>query len=364
VTARSCVVVAVVALLTGEGAGAGESASRLGLTLVARGFDDPVHVAAPRGEPDMLYVVQRDGRVYAIDRSTAQIRLFLDLSRRVGRRGFQGLHSIAFHPRYASNLRLYVFYATSRNTVYVDEYRSQQGRVDPGTRRVILKVPQPKQEPYAHFGGQLAFGPGGRLYTAIGDGVGNGAQNPGDLCGKLIRLDVWSGRRPVVIGRGLRNPWRFSFDRRTGALYIADVGEEAWEEVNLIRRGGARPLLNFGWDVYEGRHRGPDGDNTRLAGRLLHPLAVYRQAAGNCSITGGFVYRGAAVPSARGRYFFGDLCSGRIWTLRAGAGQETMRPTGLKVRQLSSFGEDARGELYVVSRRGRVYRLTERTGGS
>jgi glucose/arabinose dehydrogenase len=360
VSATRCLAVAALALLAGDGAGAGQSASRLGLTLVATGFADPVHVAAPRSEPEMLYVVQRNGRVYAIERGGAQVRIFLDLGRRVGQRGFQGLHSIAFHPRYASNRRLYVFYATAGNDVFVDEYRSGQGRVDPRTRRVILRIPQANRGRYGHFGGQVAFGPDGRLYAAIGDGLGNGAQNPGNLFGKLLRLDVEGRRRPVVIGYGLRNPWRFSFDRRTGALYIGDVGETMWEEVNLVR-AGAKPLLNFGWDAFEGRRRRPDGD-TPLAGRLLNPVAVYGHGAGNCSITGGFVYRGAAVPSARGRYFFGDFCSGRIWTLRAGAGQETMRPTGLKVELLTSFGEDAHGELYVVSRRGRLYRLSQRNG--
>jgi glucose/arabinose dehydrogenase len=355
---RACCVAAL-ALVTGGGAEAGHSASGLGLTLVATGFADPVHVAAPRNEPDTLYVVQRDGRVHAIGRTGAQLRLFLDLSRRVGRRGFQGLHSIAFHPRYASNRRLFVSYVTAGNDVFVEEYHSRQGSVDPRTRRVILNIQQPKRGRYGHFGGQLAFGPDGRLYAAIGDGLGNGSQNPRDLYGKLFRLDVDGHRqRPVVIGYGLRNPWRFSFDRRTGTLYIADVGERHWEEVNLVRPR-ARGLLNFGWDVFEGRTRRATGERP-LAGRLVHPITVYGHAAGNCSITGGLVYRGTAVRSARGRYFFGDFCSGRIWTLRAGAGQETMRLTGLRVRLLSSFGEDARGELYLVSRRGHLYRLTGR----
>ena len=354
-----CFLVAALALATGDGGDAGRSESRLGLTRIATGFADPVYVAAPRSEPDTLYVVQRNGRVHAIDRTGAQLRVFLDLGRRVGRKGFQGLHSIAFHPRYASNRRLYVSYATAGNDVFVEEYRSRRGSVDPRTRRLILRIPQPKRGRYGHFGGQLAFGPDGRLYAAIGDGLGNGSQNPRDLYGKLLRLDVEGGSpRPVVIGYGLRNPWRFSFDRRTGSLYIADVGEAKWEEVKLVRPR-AKGLLNFGWDTFEGRSRRPDGDRP-LAGRLVDPVAVYGHAAGNCSITGGFVYRGTAVPSARGRYFFGDFCSGRIWTLRAGAGEETLRPAGLRLELITSFGEDARGELYLVSRAGRIYRLTAR----
>jgi glucose/arabinose dehydrogenase len=352
-----CCLVAPLALLAGGGADAGRSAGRLGLALVATGFADPVHVTAPRSEPNRLYVVQRNGRVHAIDRTGAQIGVFLDLRRRVGRRGFQGLHSIAFHPRYSANRRLYVFYATAGNDIFVEEYRAPGSSVDPRTRRVILRIAQPKRGRYAHFGGQLAFGPDGRLYAAIGDGLENGAQDPRNRYGKLLRLDVEGAGKPVVIAYGLRNPWRFSFDRRSGSLYIADVGEAKWEEVNLVRRG-TKPLLNFGWDVVEGRER-RDAD-APLAGRVIVPVAVYGHSAGNCSITGGFVYRGTAAPAARGRYFFGDFCSGRIWTLRAGAGQETMRPTGLTVKLLSSFGEDARGELYVVARNGRLYRLVER----
>jgi glucose/arabinose dehydrogenase len=353
-----CCLVAAFALLAGGGAEAGQSAGRLGLALIATGFADPVYVTAPRTEPNRLYVVQRNGRVHVVDRTGAQIHVFLDLGHRVGRRGFQGLHSIAFHPRYSSNGRLYVSFATPGNDILVEEYRARGSSVDPRSRRLILRIPQAKSGRYAHFGGQLAFGPDGRLYAAIGDGLEDGAQNPRNLYGKLLRLDVDGvPRRPAVIGYGLRNPWRFSFDRGSGSLYIADVGEAKWEEINLVRPG-AKPLLNFGWDAVEGRERRePD---TPLAGRVVFPVAVYGHAAGNCSITGGFVYRGTAVPSARGRYFFADFCSGRIWTLKAGGGQETMRPTGLRVKLLSSFGEDARGELYVIARTGRVYRLVER----
>jgi glucose/arabinose dehydrogenase len=327
--------------------------------LITKDLSDPIHVTAPRTEPDTLYVVQRNGRVYALDRASSELRLFLDLATRVGQQGFQGLLSIAFHPQYGSNRRLYVFYVTARNHILVEEYRSRGGAVDTRTRRLVLRVALSKRGRFGHFGGQLAFGPDGRLYAAIGDGLGEGSQNPRDLFGKLLRLDIDGPiRRPVVLAYGLRNPWRFSFDRRTGALYVADVGEASWEEVNLVRPG-ATELLNFGWDLFEGRSRRRDGGTT-LSGRLVFPVAVYGHEAGNCSITGGFVYRGAGVPTARGRYFFGDFCSGRIWTLRAGAGQATMRPTGLRVRLLSSFGEDALGELYVVSRRGGLYRLIER----
>jgi glucose/arabinose dehydrogenase len=352
-----CLLVATLAFLVGNLAVAVRPAHGLGLTLVARGFADPVHVTAPRSEPNRLYVVQRNGRVHAIDRSGTQLGVFLDLSRRVGRRGFQGLHSLAFHPRYATNGRLYVFYATARHEVFVEEYRSRQGRVDLRTRRVILRVPQRKRGREGHYGGQLAFGPDGRLYAGVGDGFANGAQNPDDLYGKLVRLDVDAGK-PVVVGYGLRNPWRFSFDRRTGSLYVADVGETTSEEVNFVKRG-TRPPVNFGWDAYEGRRPRTEGDKLH-PGRLILPVAVYGHGAGNCSVTGGFVYRGSEVPSARGRYFFGDFCSGRIWTLRAGGGQATLRPTGMRVRLLTSFGEDARGELYLVNRRGHLYRLSDR----
>jgi glucose/arabinose dehydrogenase len=327
--------------------------------LIATGFTGAVHVTTPRGQPNVLYVAQQDGRISAIDLMAVKHRVVLDLRRRVGRTGFQGLLSLAFHPQYASNRRLYVFFVGAKNDVVVEEYRARGDSVDAGTRRAILRVPQPRQGRYGHFGGQLAFGPDGSLYAAIGDGLGNGSQNPDDLYGKLFRLDVdRPDNEPVVMAYGLRNPWRFSFDRLTGSLYVTDVGDARWEEINIVRPR-TKGLLNFGWDRYEA-HRSRRDDDVPLPGRLVFPVAVYGHGAGNCSIVGGFVYRGQGVPKARGRYFFGDLCSGRIWTLRAGAGQRTMRPTGLRVRGLTSFGEDARGELYLVLRHGRLYRLTQR----
>jgi glucose/arabinose dehydrogenase len=327
--------------------------------LIATGFTDAVHVTAPRRQPNVLYVVHQDGRIRAIDRDAGKQHVFLDLRRRVGRRGFRGLLSLAFHPQYAANRRLYVFFVGPNDDVVVEEYRARGNSVDAGTRRAILRVPQPLQGRYGHFGGQIAFGPDGFLYAAIGDGLGNGSQNTDDLYGKLFRLDAdGPDNEPVVIAYGLRNPWRFSFDRLTSSLYVTDVGDARWEEINVVRPR-TNGLLNFGWDRFEGHGRRRD-DDVPLAGRLVFPAAVYGHRAGNCSIVGGFVYRGRAVPNARGRYFFGDLCSGRIWTLRAGAGQRTIRPTGLRVRGLTSFGEDARGELYLVSHHGRVYRLTQR----
>ena len=217
------------------------------------------------------------------------------------------------------------------------------------------------RQPYAnHNGGMVAFGPDGLLYVGMGDGGSGGdpenrAQNPGSLLGKILRLDPRKpGAKPTMVALGVRNPWRFSFDRTTGDLLIGDVGQGSIEEVDWV----AWPwhgLLNFGWDVYEGRasfERKPLGP-----GRLVRPVAQYSHDHG-CSITGGYVYRGANVAAASGRYFYGDYCSGTIWSLKMSGGKARgLRTEPFTVKSLSSFGEDAAGELYAVSQDGTIYRL-------
>ncbi len=224
---------------------------------------------------------------------------------------------------------------------------------------------------YRHYGGQLAFGPDARLYVGVGDGgiAGSGldspAQDPGSPLGKLIRIDV--DRRiavaPELAGYGLRNPWRFSFDRTTGSLYLADVGEERWEEIDFVARRERRPL-NFGWDVFEGRER-VKAKPLNPAGRLVSPIATYRRRKPHCAVIGGHVYRGRAIPQVRGRYFYGDLCSGRIWSIRTIRGRAVQRRREPFVTNaaLRSFAEDSVGELYVLAGSG-VYRLTAAGSGS
>jgi glucose/arabinose dehydrogenase len=317
----------------------------------------PLHVTAPRSEPGRIYVVEQDGRIRVVQ--NRRVRTFLDISGRVSSGGERGLLSVAFHPSYRTNRRLYVNYTDNNGNTRVVEYRSNGTRALPGTARQLLLVRQPYPN---HNGGQLAFGPDGYLYVGMGDGGAGGdpenrAQNLGDRLGKLLRLNVnRRGARWEIVGYGLRNPWRFSFDRANGDLYIGDVGQNAWEEVDYLPRNSPG-LENYGWDVYEGRAMYED-KQPNPAGRLVAPIHVYRNGGGECSVTGGFVYRGRATPGLRGRYIFGDFCSGRIWTLRVVDGRATdVRQERIRVSSLSSFGEDARGELYATSLQGGVYRI-------
>jgi glucose/arabinose dehydrogenase len=317
----------------------------------------PLHVAAPRSEPNRVYVVEQDGAIRVLQ--GRRVRTFLDISSRVRSGGEQGLLSVAFHPQYARNRRFYVNYTDVNGHTRVVEYRSNGTRALPGTARQLLFV----RQPYAnHNGGQLAFGPDGHLYVGMGDGGSGGdpqnrAQNLGDRLGKLVRLNVdRRGARWEIVGYGLRNPWRFSFDRANGDLYIGDVGQNAWEEVDFTSRNSPG-LENYGWDVYEGRAI-YERKEVNPAGRLVPPIHVYANGGGECSVTGGFVYRGRAVPGLRGRYVFGDFCSGNIWTLRVANGEAVdVRRERIRVINLSSFGEDARGELYATSLAGRVFRI-------
>jgi glucose/arabinose dehydrogenase len=320
---------------------------------VASGLDSPVHVTTPPGETKRLYVTEQTGRIRIVQNGRI-IGTLLDVRSQIVCCGEQGLLSVAFHPRYAKNRRYFVYYTAPSNRVV--EYR--------GTRRVrtLLNLADPYSN---HNGGQLMFGPDGRLYVGTGDGGAGGdpenrAQNLGSQFGKLLAINVnRRGARWQTVGYGLRNPWRFSFDRRTGDLYIGDVGQNSWEEVDFTPRRSPG-LENYGWDVYEGRARYED-KQPNSAGRLVFPIAVYSLNGEPCAVTGGFVYRGSAVPAARGRYFYGDNCSGEIWSLRVVGGRaRSARKESFRLPGLSSFGEDGKGELYAVTLGGQVYRLAPR----
>jgi glucose/arabinose dehydrogenase len=319
---------------------------------------EPVHIAAPRSEPNNLYIVEKGGRIRVRIGGRLRARPFLDVSRLVSTGSEQGLLSVAFHPRDARNHLFYIDYADRAGDTHVVEYRSRGLNAAPKRSRQILFVDQPYSN---HNGGQLAFGPDGYLYVGMGDGGSGGdpenrAQNLGSLLGKLLRINVTLRRpRPVIVGYGLRNPWRFSFDRRTGDLYIGDVGQNSWEEVDFTRRG-TPGLENYGWRVYEGKARYTADQTPNPTGHLVFPIVVSPNPP-NCSVIGGFVYRGSAVPAARGRYFFGDNCASRIRSLAAPGGTAA-RDEPMRVDGLSSFGEDARGELYLASvQSGNVYKL-------
>jgi glucose/arabinose dehydrogenase len=325
----------------------------------ASGFEKPTAIASTPAEPRRLYVVEQAGRIrYLV--GTRIAGTFLDIRSRVLSGGERGLLSVAFSPRYGRDHRFYVNYTDRNGDTRVIEFRSRNGKAVLSSARQLLFVKQP----YAnHNGGQLQFGPDGLLYVGMGDGgsagdPGNRAQTLSVALGKLLRINPFKrGTHWQTVAYGLRNPWRFSFDRETGDLYIADVGQSAFEEIDFRPRPQIGSLANYGWRVYEGRARFTRGSpNPR--GQLVFPVAVYSHDDG-CSVTGGYVYRGRATPSAAGRYYYGDWCSGTIWSLRMENGDAMdVRKEGARIGQLTSFGEDVAGELYAASGgSGKIYHV-------
>ena len=333
----------------------------LELRLFVSGLEAPVHAAAAPGEPGRLYVVEQIGRIRIVEGSRLLPAPFLDLVGSISYGGEQGLLSMAFHPEYETNGLFYVNFTDPAGDTRVKEYRAEEG-APPVETRELLYVPQP----YAnHNGGQLAFGPDGLLYVGMGDGGSGGdpenrAQDLSSRLGKLLRLDVDSpGSDWEMVGFGLRNPWRFSFDRLTGDLWIGDVGQNAIEEVDFVAAAQLGEEHNFGWDVFEGSESFEDKPLTP-SGTLVEPITEYTHDDG-CSITGGFVYRGSAVRrQAWGRYFYGDYCSGKIWSIAREGRRASRRGHPFSVRALTSFAEDLDGELYLLSADGTIYRLAPR----
>jgi glucose/arabinose dehydrogenase len=272
--------------------------------------------------------------------------------------GEQGLLSLAFDPDYESTGLFYVDYTDTNGDTRVVEYHADDTGAPTKTRDLLFV-----DQPYAnHNGGQLAFGPDGRLYVGMGDGGSGGdpenrAQNLDEQLGKLLSTDPVGAGSWRTEGYGLRNPWRFSFDRETGDLWIGDVGQGEWEEIDHTP-ADSPGLENYGWDAYEGTHVYEDKD-PNPAGSLVMPVYEYSHDEG-CSVTGGYVYRGEAVPAAQGRYFFGDYCSGTVWSLVLEGGKARDVEKVGKIDQLSAFGLDAAGELYAVSLDGKLYELVSR----
>jgi glucose/arabinose dehydrogenase len=349
----------------------------LTLELVTQAADHPVHLTAPAGD-SRLFLVEQPGRVRVLENGRFLPRPFLDLTERVSSGGERGLLSLAFHPRYAENGLFYVNYTDTRGDTRVERYRvsSDRDRADPSSAELVLYVKQP----YAnHNGGHVLFGPDGMLYVAMGDGGSGGdphgnGQNKDALLGKLLRLDVDHGR-PYAIPRdnpfrggggraeiwayGLRNPWRIAFDPPTHLLYIADVGQNQWEEIDVMPAG--RGGFNYGWNWMEGNHRFRSGSG-RPSG-LVVPLVEYDHGEG-CSITGGVVYRGKEVPALVGHYLFSDYCSGWVRSFRVDGTRavEFRQWKGLEAGAVTSFGVDGAGELYVLSAPNRVFRVRAAEG--
>jgi hypothetical protein len=318
-------------------------------------FAEPTFATAAPGDASRVFVTERAGRVRLIRDGTALT--FLDVSASTSTEGSErGLLSMAFAPDYATSGRFYV-YLTARpaGAIEVREYRAAGPDVaDPASARVLLTIPH--AEAANHNGGQLQFGPDARLWLATGDGGGaddqfGHAQDPNSLLGKLLRLDP-AGAAPEIVGRGLRNPWRFSFDRGTGQIVVADVGQGALEEVNV---GVA---ANYGWPCWEGTTRRTTDPG--CASATAPVLTKNHGSDGFCSITGGYVVRDPGLPTLLGRYIYGDFCAPALRSVDL-ANPSSDASTGLSVEQLSSFGEDACGRVLVVSLAGPVYRLVDGT---
>jgi glucose/arabinose dehydrogenase len=331
---------------------------QLSIQPYASGLGALTGISSTAAEPNRLYAVEQAGRIRYP--SNGRVRgTFIDLRDRIVSGGEQGLLSVAFHPNYKRNHRFYVDYTDRQGNTRVVEFRSRNGTGLKSTARQLLFV----RQPYAnHNGGELQFDRHGLLYVGMGDGgsagdPGNRAQNPRQRLGKLLRINpLRRGARWQMVGLGLRNPWRFSFDRANGDLYVGDVGQGEWEEIDYRPAAAIGRLANYGWRTYEGRAR---YSNTPLGpGQGVAPVYVFSHADNNCSVTGGYVYRGHGVTAAVGRYFFGDYCSGTIWSLRIQNGAAAdVRREPFRVASLTSFGEDAAGELYMATGDGRIYKL-------
>lgn len=339
----------------------------------AEGLERPIGVTNAADGSGQLFVNEQAGRVRVVD-ADGQLREqpFVDLTDRISAGGERGLLGLAFHPDYGTNRRLFVNYTDREGNTVISELRaSGDGQTaDPDSEKVLLRVDQP----YAnHNGGQLAFGPDGYLYIGLGDGGSGGdphgnGQNTNVLLGKILRIDVDSpaagdkayavpadnpfvdgGGAPEVWAFGLRNPWRFSFDAATGDLYIGDVGQNQWEEIDRLPAGSPGGA-NFGWNVTEGRHCYQDSSCDQRP--FILPIAEYSHDGGNCSVTGGSVYRGSAMRDLVGIYVMADYCSGRVFTLNVDEGTTTPKQVAQTDAAITSFGTAEDGEIYATDQSG------------
>jgi len=350
-------------------------------------FDDPTFLTAPTGDSTRVLVTERAGRVRLSKSGVLQNGSFLDLRGKISAADEDGLYSLAFHPQYQTNGRFYAFYTNLDGDIRIVRYivSSNPDSADESQADTILAIPHPlagTSLPFGnHHGGQLQFGPDGKLYVSLGDGgcCGDPLQNgqrKQTLNGKLLRIDV-SGATgytvpadnpfvadtsyaPEIWAWGFRNPWRFSFDKQTGDLYIGDIGDASWEEIDAAAAPNAGRGINYGWSILEGTHCRNPGCNTS---GLTMPVTEYGHTNNACSVTGGYVYRGTRVTQLIGHYLYADFCAGfvRSFLLAGGAATQArdwtsdLSPGG----SIVSFGEDARGDVYIVTYAGPVYRIVE-----
>ena len=366
----------------GDGSSGGPTPDVVEVRLepVVTGLNQPLDLVNAGDGTGRLFVVEQAGRVRVLQNGTLTNEPFLDISDKTEGGGEQGLLGLAFHPDYVDNGLFYVNYTDLQDNTVVAEYQvsADPARADADSETVLLTIPQPYRN---HNGGDLAFGPDGYLYIATGDGGSGGdpldsGQSLDTHLGKLLRIDVnggdaaggtpyavpadnpfvnTAGALPEIWAYGLRNPWRFSFDRDTGDLYIGDVGQNAFEEIDFQNADSAGGE-NYGWNVMEGFHC-YNADSCDESGLVL-PIAEYPHSEGK-SVTGGYVYRGAAIPELVGQYVYGDFGSGRVWRAQQQNGEwtsELLLESGLNI---AGFGTDEAGELYVVAINGGVYRLTK-----
>jgi len=351
------------------------------LSLVASGFDAPLDLEQPNDGSGRLFVVEQTGRIRIIQNGSVAPAAFLDISGKVTVASEMGLLGVTFHPNFSANGKLYVNYTRTVSGQFqsvIAEYTASPpnaSQVNVATERILLTVDQVSNFPN-HKAGQLAFGPDGFLYFGLGDGGGGGdpfghGQNTNILLGKLMRIDVNStspglayaipadnpfvagGGLPEIFAFGFRNPWRFSFDRANGRLFLADVGQEQFEEIDIVTKGG-----NYGWNIMEGLHCFNPSSGCNMTGLTL-PIAEYSHSEGN-AVIGGFVYRGNSIPSLKGLYVFGDLGTGKIFTLQETSPNVFTRALLMTTgKTISSLGQDQNGELYLVDIVGKsVFKFT------
>lgn len=340
----------------------------ISLTKFVGGVSQPVHITHAGDGSGRIFVVERAGQIRLISNGVLSTTIFLNIQSKVQDSGSEeGLLSVAFPPDYASKKRFYVYYTNTSGNLVIARYGLlNDNQADPNSEQVVLTISHPNFS--NHNGGQLVFGPkDGYLYAGIGDGGSGGdpngnGQNPGAFLGKILRLDVETGNptsytipptnpftqtgthRGEIWALGVRNPWRFSFDRQTGDLYSGDVGQNIYEEINFQAASGGGQ--NYGWKIMEGAHCF-QSNNCNQTGLTL-PVAEYSHADG-CSVTGGFVYRGSIFPQMQGIYFYGDYCSGKIWGLKFAGGSWQNTELLDSPHNISTFGEDEAGNLYLTS---------------